>query len=100
MLPGQIPYRFKALPWQYKGPAAWCFVSLPVELSSEIRLHAGALEQGWGRLPVKAAIGGVEWKTAIWFDTKQNTYILPLKSAIRKQLHIDMDTKLDVVVYL
>jgi len=100
MLPGRIPYRFNAKPWQYKGPAAWYFVSLPADLSLEIRAQFKDLEEGWGRLPVSAAIAGYEWKTAIWFDNKQNTYLLPVKADVRKKLKLDMEQEQAVVVYL
>jgi hypothetical protein len=40
-------------------------------------------------MKVTAAIGGSEWETAIWFDTKSSTYLLPLKAAIRKRENVD-----------
>jgi len=100
MLPGRIPYRFSARPWKYTGPAAWYFVSLPSELSVEIRAQFKDMEEGWGRLPVSAAISGHEWKTAIWFDSKQNAYLLPLKAEVRRKLKMDIEQEQDVVVYL
>ena len=30
-------------------------------------------------------IGNSEWKTAIWFDSKKKTYLLPIKAEIRKK---------------
>ncbi len=99
-MPGKIPYRFKALPWRYKGPAAWYFVSLPGDLSQEIREQFKDMEEGWGRLPASVAILGFEWKTAIWYDTKQKAYLLPLKVEIRKKLKMDVEKEQEVVVYL
>jgi hypothetical protein len=46
-----------------------------------------------GRLKATAQIGDSIWKTAIWFDTKLNTYLLPLKAAIRKKELIEIDKK-------
>lgn len=40
-------------------------------------------EEGWGRLKIKAQLGNSQWDTAIWWDSKSNTYLLPIKSAIR-----------------
>ena len=80
-----IKYAFTGRPWQYAGTNGWHFVSLPQQLSKEIRQALKAEEEGWGRLKVVAIIGSSEWKTAIWFDTKQNTYLLPLKAEIRKK---------------
>ena len=83
-----VKYALEAAPWQYSGQGAWVFVSLPVELSEEIRRLFKTEEEGWGRLKATAAVGKSEWKTAIWFDTKSSTYILPLKAAIRSKENI------------
>lgn len=95
----RITYRFEASPWKYEGPNGWYFVSLPKEVSSEIRENFKSFEEGWGRLTVHARISGQEWKTAIWFDTKQNTYLLPLKAEIRKKLDLSL-TAVQVVEVL
>lgn len=95
----RIEYRFKATLWQYAGPAGWHFVSLPQKLSKEIRRSLRQEEAGWGRLPVTAKTGTSEWKTAIWFDTKLNTYLLPLKAEIRKKERLLPDTPVRVIIY-
>jgi hypothetical protein len=81
----KIKYEFIAKPWQHTGPGGWHFASLPKELSKEIRNAFKSEEEGWGRLKAIAKIGKTEWNTAIWFDTKMNTYLLPLKAEIRKK---------------
>lgn len=95
-----IKYAFNAKPWQYVGPAAWYFISLPKDLSKEIRNALQAEEEGWGRLKATAKIGKTEWKTAIWFDTKQNAYLLPLKAEIRKKENIEIDKPIKVTVWV
>ena len=79
-----IRYEFTAPLWQYAGAGGWHFVSLPKKMSKEIRKLLRSEEQGWGRLPATARIGESEWKSAIWFDTKQDTYLLPVKGDVRK----------------
>lgn len=96
----KIPYRFSALPWKYTGPAAWYFVSLPSELSAEIRSLFRREEEGWGRLPVEAEISGLKWKTAIWFDTKRNAYLLPLKADVRRKISFEPEQVLDIAVFV
>ena len=93
-----LKYRFTAKPWRYNGPNGWWFLSLPNELSLEIRSSFKDLEEGWGRLPATAVIGSVEWKTAIWFDSKQGTYLLPLKADVRSKIGEDWQNELDVEV--
>ena len=93
-----ITYEFTAKPWQYTGKGAWIFASLPIKISKEIRKYFGQEEEGWGRLRVTVQIGSSEWKTAIWFDTKANTYILPLKYEIRKSENIIIGKAVRVVI--
>lgn len=81
----KIRYKFSAKVWQHAPPAGWYFVSLPESISIEIRKAFRSEEEGWGRLKATAEIGKSQWKTAIWFDTKRNTYLLPLKADIRKK---------------
>ncbi|GAA4768921.1 MULTISPECIES: DUF1905 domain-containing protein [Flavobacterium] len=93
-----IKYDFSAKIWQYNGPNGWHFVSLPQEISKEIRENLKWQEEGWGRLKATAKIGSVEWKTAIWFDTKQNTYLLPLKADIRKKCKLEKDQRISISI--
>ncbi|MBC6993352.1 DUF1905 domain-containing protein [Lewinella lacunae] len=85
-----IKYDFHAKPWQYPGPGSWTFVSVPEDLAEEIRNTQKSEEEGWGRLKATAKIGATEWKTAIWFDTKRNTYLLPLKADVRRKEAIEL----------
>ena len=95
-----IKYTFTEQPWKYNGQAGWHFVSLPKELASEIRENLKSQEQGWGRLKATAKIGNSKWKTAIWFDTKMDTYLLPLKAEIRKREFIEIGKSIEVNVWI
>ena len=79
-------YSFRGKLWKDKTTGSWHFVSLPKTLSKKIRKIHGGSEEGWGRLTAAAAIGEVHWDTAVWFDTKNDTYLLPVKAVIRKKL--------------
>lgn len=81
---GKIEFVFTAIVWQHPSPGGWHFVSLPESTSTEIRTCLQWQEEGWGRLKARAILGKTEWNTAIWFDTRHNTYLLPLKSVVRK----------------
>jgi hypothetical protein len=65
------------------------FFSVENKISHEIRENLQWQEEGWGRLKTTAKIGNSTWKTSIWFDTKKNTYFLPLKAEIRKKEKIE-----------
>ena len=95
-----IQYEFSATIWQYAGPGGWHFVSLPQALSKEIRDNLKSEEEGWGRLKAVAATGNSEWKTAIWFDTKLNTYLLPLKADIRKKEGLTLESNIIITLWI
>ena len=95
-----IKYEFEAKPWLHNGPGGWHFVSLPVALSTEIRMFSKSAEEGWGRLKATAQIGETKWKTAIWFDGKSQTYLLPLKAEIRKKEKIDLKQAVEVILWV
>lgn len=100
MLIKGIPYQFQSEVWQHKSEGGWYFVSLPEVLSNEIRKNFKNEEEGWGRLKAYAKIGNTEWKTAIWFDTKYKTYILPLKSDVRKKEKIESNSDISVTIWV
>jgi hypothetical protein len=97
---GKFGYRFSGKLWTSPSPNAWHFISLPTELANEIRRHLKSEEQGWGRLQIFARIGETQWATAIWFDTKLDTYLLPIKSEIRKRENLYIEMNIDVSIWI
>ena len=93
-------FEFNAKPWQHSSPNGWHFISLPKSMAKEIRTALKSEEEGWGRLKAFAKVGNTEWKTAIWFDTKMNTYLLPLKAEIRKKENVVDGKNINVVVWI
>ncbi len=89
-LASAMEYSFKGKLWKYEGHAGWCFITLPKMLSKKIRSVHNSSEEGWGRLQTCAFIGDSSWKTAIWFDTKSDAYLLPVKLAIRKKEKLEI----------
>ena len=97
----KLKYEFSAKTYQYSSSenmCGWTFVALPKELSIEIRNNFKWLEEGWGRMKITAKLGSSEWQTAIWFDTKQDTYLLPLKAKIRKQENVILDEDVKIII--
>ncbi|MCC6754247.1 MAG: DUF1905 domain-containing protein [Saprospiraceae bacterium] len=95
-----IKYEFSGRVWQHPSPGGWFFVSLPVKLTAEIRENLKWQEEGWGRLKATAGIGSLLWNTAIWFDKKSNTYLLPLKAKIREQASLAANSDVNIVLWL
>ncbi|MEM9847377.1 MAG: DUF1905 domain-containing protein [Bacteroidota bacterium] len=87
----KITYDFSGKLWRYAGKGGWYFVSLPSEISKEIRANMKWQEEGWGRMKATATVGGVECETAIWFDKQRAVYLLPIKADVRKKAKLELD---------
>lgn len=71
---------------EWRGPAPYFFVAMGESDSADLKEEARALIY-WGQVPVRAAIGGSEFRTALF--PKDGHYLVPLKDAVRKAEDID-----------
>jgi Domain of unknown function (DUF1905) len=80
-----MPYTFTARLWIWDARRSdtWTFVTVPPEISDELRDLAGP-RNGFGSLPVEVAIGGSTWRTSVFPDKDSGCFVLPVKAAIRK----------------
>ena len=70
--------------WDARRGDSWTFVSLPADVSEEIRDRAAAgPPRGFGSVRVRARIGGTRWTTSIFPDAGRKAYVLPVKRAVR-----------------
>lgn len=97
---GKIKYKFSEKVGKHSAPGGWYFITVPKEMSKEIRTLLKNEEKGWGRLKAIVIIGKTEWKTAIWFDSKKETYLLPLKLEVRRKENIEVEKQIEVVILL
>lgn len=67
--------------WSARQDADWFFVSVPVELSADVR-EVQTFRRGFGGVRVEATIGGSVWRTSM-FPQSDGAYVLPLKRAVR-----------------
>lgn len=81
-------FKFKAKVWLFPGGAGWHMVTLPVEMSKDIDFFHADKKVGFGSIRVKVTTGKTTWDTSIFHDRKRNSYVLPLKSTIRKKENI------------
>ena len=69
--------------WLWSGEgASWHFITVPEELSGEIRAQSLARRGGFGSVRVEAAINAITWRTSV-FPQKGGGYILPVKKEVR-----------------
>lgn len=96
----KVKFEFSAKLWQYGGEGSWHFVSLPKDISNEIREHFQWQEEGWGRMKMVAEINEFRWETSIWFDSKMKIYLLPIKAEVRKKLKLKVEDELMVMIWV
>jgi hypothetical protein len=81
---GDGSYEFSAEIWLYPGEAAWHFISLPPEVSDDIRAQTeGTLV--FGSTKVESQIGETTWSTSVFFDRKRDCFLLPVKADVRRR---------------
>jgi len=78
-----VAYDFTAELWEWEAKASWFFLTVPVDVSDEIAARMEGFTRGFGSVRVRVRIGGSEWATSVFPDTKQQAYVLPVKKAVR-----------------
>lgn len=73
--------RFETALWQ--SPSTWWFITLPEELSEQIRSVPRPPAPGFGSLRVSVTVGGTVWATSIFPDSTSGCYLLPVKKTVR-----------------
>ena len=81
-------YKVRTKVWLYPGMGGWHFANLSPRSSAKIKVRFGGAARGFGSLPVSVKIGRTEWKTSIFPDSKSRTYLLAIKTEVRKKERI------------
>ena len=86
--------------WAMPGEVFWVFVTLPEQVSAQIRAVPRPPRPGFGSLRVSATIGSTTWNTSIFPDSKSGCYLLPLKKAVRAAQRLNIGDSTEVTVML
>ncbi len=95
-----MTYRFSAPLWRWKGESPWHFVTLPFEQADEIDERTAHVQRGFGSVKVKVTVGGSTWSTSLFPATSEESYILPVKAAVRKAEGLVEGGMVDVTIEL
>jgi len=93
-----VEFTFSGAVWEWRGPAPYHFVSVPLEIANEIKQLASAVTYGWGMIPGWGKIGATTFSTSLW--AKNGTYAVPLKDAVRKAESISLGDNVSVELAL
>lgn len=84
MAPDEEDYTFESELWQWRAdePGSWFFVTVPEDVSADLRVAAGA-PRGFGSIRVEVTLGGSVWRTSVFPQAGTATFALPVKKAVR-----------------
>jgi hypothetical protein len=81
---GGMADRFRAELWEWDAKGGWFFVTVPEELSDDIRERTDdGLRRGFGSVRVEASIGDTTWRTSVFPGQDSGCYVLPVKKPVR-----------------
>ena len=79
-----LEFSFTGEVWLWQAEkAAWHLVTLPVEMSEDIKAFTKHLARGFHSVKVEAKIGETSWKTTIFPSKERGAYLLPIKKSVR-----------------
>lgn len=93
-------YEFVAPLWRYTGEAAWFFVTLPNDVADEIDHITAESRRGFGSVRVEVTVGATTWNTSIFPDSKSESFVLPVKKAVRLGERLEADAPVTARIVL
>lgn len=78
-----LQFTYEATVIEWRGPAPFFFAPIPPRVAAELRQVSRLVTYGWGMIPVEVTIAGVVFQTSLF--PKDDTYLLPLKAAVRRK---------------
>ena len=86
--------------WLHPGEAGWHFVTLPEDVADEIRARVAGSPSPFGMARVEATIGTTTWSTSLYADTKRASFLLPIKSDVRRREGIGAGDVVEIALRL
>jgi hypothetical protein len=76
--------------WESRHVDTWIFVSLPTDVSHQIRELVDGPRRGFGSVRVRATVGCSAWTTSIFPDSKRDCFRLGITRAVRSAEGLDV----------
>ncbi|WP_127794397.1 DUF1905 domain-containing protein [Agromyces sp. LHK192] len=92
-------FRFTAPLWEWQAQANWYFVTVPEEISADIR-EVPRMPRGFGSVRVQVRVGGSAWSTSIFPSSGEGAYVLPVKKAVRVAEGLDEGGPVEVELHV
>ena len=93
-------YRFTTELWPYEGEAAWWFLTVPADVSDDLRACTQGMRRGFGSVRVRVTVGATTWSTSVFPDRRRDAYLLPVKKDVRLREGLEEGDRVPVVLEL
>jgi Domain of unknown function (DUF1905) len=80
----KFEYQFTGKVIEWRGPAPFYFVPVNATINEEIRELAKTLTYGWGVVPAKVNVGGIDFTTSL--IPRNGVFLVPLKVVVWRPL--------------
>ena len=82
-----VELSFTAELWRWPAREAWHFVTVPEELADAIRVMGQP--HGFGSVRVEVTVGSSTWRTSVFPTAERQTFVLPVRQAVRRAEDIE-----------
>jgi len=96
-----LDFSFSAPLWEWRASGtqrggSWHFITLPKDISQDIKTFTKHNKTGFGSVRVTAIIGDTKWNTSLFPSKEKAAYLLPVKAAVRKSEKIGKGSEVKV----
>jgi len=100
-----LDFTFTAKLWEWHSSGkqrggSWHFVTLPKDISKDIKSFTRHHRNGFGSVRVKVICGETEWLTSIFPSKEQNAYLLPVKKSVRMAENLTLGNSLEIHLHV
>jgi hypothetical protein len=85
-----LDFEFEAPMWEWTGKGSWHFITLPQEISADIKAFTKHLARGFRTVRVSVRIGETTWQTSLFPSNEHKAYLLPVKAAVRTSENLSL----------
>ena len=93
-------HRFTAELWRHDGEASWWFVTVPPDISDDVRSRGDGQRAAFGSVRLRVTVGSTTWATSVFWDSRREAYLLPVKKEVRTRERLEDGSSVEVALEL
>jgi hypothetical protein len=91
-------FRFTSWVWARDGVGGWHFLTLPTEVTEELRDEVPPTGPGFGSIRVSVTLGCSTWETSVFPDKASGSFVLPVRKDVRRANQLLAGDAVDVAL--